>query len=256
LSSFFSCKRGRMKRIALIAISIVLVTLRLSAAEQIQIDSAEIQELKGKAGKWVQVNQRTTLQYIMKEYACTREDIYALNEIAGKRSLTGNYVFVPFSAELLESLASRGVARTVVETSDDEFLWPIERVNNISSILGLRGGKFHTGMDIPAERGTPVRASMEGRVVFSGYLSGFGNSLEIEHRNNFITRYCHNAVNFVKKGDFVRKGQYIGCVGSTGNSTGNHLHYEIRCVDVPLDPLDFLPGKSGLLMPHSLKNWK
>ncbi len=244
-----------MKKGALL-ILLIGFTINSYAAEMIPIDDMNMQEFKGRIGKWLLVTSHTTLASASKEYAVLSDEIYAINGISMKKETMGNYVFVPYSEAYIAQLAAKGITRAKIESAQDEFLWPIEKVNNISSVLGLRGGRFHTGMDIPAERGKSVRAAMDGRVVFSGYLSGFGSTIEIEHRNNFITKYSHNSINLVKKGDFVKKGQYIGFVGSTGNSTGNHLHFEIRCSDVPLDPLDFLPKNGSIKMPHALKNWK
>ncbi len=236
-----------MKKGALL-ILLLGFTINSYAAEMIPIDDMNMQEFKGRIGKWLLVTSHTTLASASREYAVPSDEIYALNEIPMKKGTMGNYVFVPYSEAYIAQLAAKGITRAKIESASDEFLWPIEKVTNISSVLGLRGGRFHTGMDIPAERGKPVRAAMDGRVFFSGYLSGFGSTIEVEHRNNFI--------NLVKKGDFVKKGQYIGFVGSTGNSTGNHLHFEIRCSDVPLDPLDFLPKNGSIKMPHAIKNWK
>ena len=80
--------------------------------------------------------------------------------------------------------------------------------------------------------------------------------VDIQHRNGLITRYGHQTAVLVKKGEFVKKGQIIGLVGSTGRSTGNHVHFEILCNTIPLDPLDFLPDSSKIQIVHQLKNWK
>ena len=226
------------------------------AREKVLIDNAEIQEYKGRIGKWVMMGSGGALIQVAREFGSAADEVYAINENPARKMSQGTYVFVPFSENHLEKLSARGITRSAIETSDDEFIWPIEDVKNISSVLGLRGGRFHSGMDIPAQRGKPVAASMEGRVIASSYMSGFGNTIDVEHRNNFFTRYSHLSANFVKKGDFVKKGQVVGLVGSTGVSTGNHLHFEIRCNDIPLDPLDFLPANDGLKLLHTMKNWK
>lgn len=240
-----------------ICVIIFLLCLGIAGArEKVFIDNIEIQEYKGRLGKWMMMSSGAALVQVAREFGSTADEIHAINENPGRKMSHGTYLFIPFSQEHIEKLSVRGVSRAAVETSDDEFIWPIENVKCISSGLGLRNGRFHSGMDIPAQRGMPVNASMEGRVIASVYLSGFGNTVDIEHRNNFITRYSHLSSNFVKKGDFVKKGQVIGGVGSTGISTGNHLHFEIRCNDIPLDPLDFLPPNDRVKLPHTLKNWK
>lgn len=240
---------------AIILILVLLCYRHLIAGEKTYIDNLNIQEYKGKPGKWILVTSKNSVLYAAKEYAVSLDEIYSLNDIS-KINKIGINIFVPYSESYMAILSSKGVTRTEIENSDDEFIWPIEEARKISSVLGLRGGKFHSGLDIPAEHGVPVCASMGGRVIWSGYLAGFGNAIEVEHRSNFITRYAHNSSNLVKKGDFVKKGQIIALAGSTGNSTGNHVHFEIRCIDVPLDPLDFLPINGKLKMPHTIKNWK
>lgn len=245
-----------MKKFSICVIAILLCCGAVTAAERVFIDNTEIQEYKGRLGKWMMMGSGAALVPLAREFGSTADEVYSINENPARKIGHGTYVFVPYSDSYLEKLSARGTVRSAIDSPDDEFIWPIEDVRNISSVLGLRGGRFHSGMDIPAQRGKPVCASMEGRVICSIYLAGFGNTIDIEHRNNFITRYSHLSANFVKKGDFVRKGQIVGLVGSTGVSTGNHLHFEIRCNDIPLDPLDFLPTNDGLKLLHTIKNWK
>ncbi|HSV96889.1 MAG TPA: M23 family metallopeptidase [Spirochaetota bacterium] len=249
--------KERVMRRGVICVIIFLFCFGIAGArEKVFIDNAEIQEYRGRLGKWTMMSSNGTLVQIAREFGTTVDEVHAINENPARKMSHGTYVFVPFSEGHIEKLSARGVTRSAIETSDDKFIWPIDDVKNVSSVLGLRGGRFHSGMDIPARRGEPVSASMEGRVVCSIYLAGFGNTIDIEHRNSFITRYSHLSALFVKKGDFVKKGQIVGLVGSTGVSTGNHLHFEIRCNDIPLDPLDFLPTNDGLKLLHTIKNWK
>ncbi|HPO47003.1 MAG TPA: M23 family metallopeptidase [Spirochaetota bacterium] len=246
-----------MKKSSICIIAILLCCwTALAAAERVFIDNTDIHEYKGRLGKWTMMGSSSALVQVAREFGSAPDEVYAINENPARKIGQGTYVFIPFSDSYLEKLSARGISRTPIESTDDQFIWPLEDVRNISSVLGLRGGRFHSGMDIPAQRGKPVCASMEGRVICSVYLAGFGNTIDVEHRNNFITRYSHLSANFVKKGDFVRKGQIVGLVGSTGISTGNHLHFEIRCNDIPLDPLDFLPANDGLKLLHTIKNWK
>lgn len=99
---------------------------------------------------------------------------------------------------------------------------------------------LHEGLDFSAPRGTPIYASSGGLVTFAAYKRGYGNMVEISHGNDLVTRYAHADQLLVKPGDFVEKGQEIAKVGSTGNSTGPHLHFEVRIGDHPLDPTLFL----------------
>ncbi len=105
----------------------------------------------------------------------------------------------------------------------------------------LRGlWSFHRGIDIAAPSGSSVKAIMDGRVLFSGYKEGYGNVVVIEHEGGIITRYAHNRINLVRENEVVRKGQVIAEVGSTGFSTGSHLHLEIIKDGKPVDPEGFL----------------
>ncbi len=98
----------------------------------------------------------------------------------------------------------------------------------------------HQGIDIKAERGTPVLAVQKGRVIFAGKKGNYGLLVCIEHAGQWETRYAHLSSIVVKKNSKVKKGQMIGKVGSTGNSTGPHLHFELRKNGVPINPLPLI----------------
>lgn len=120
-----------------------------------------------------------------------------------------------------------------------DFAWPLR--GRVSSGFGRRWGRPHEGIDIPARRGTMVRAAEAGRVVHSGgNLGAYGRVVIIKHAGRYQTVYAHNRRNLVRKGQFVEKGQAIAEVGSTGNARGPHLHFEIRRARRPQDPLRYL----------------
>ncbi len=100
--------------------------------------------------------------------------------------------------------------------------------------------KMHEGIDISAPIGTPVYASADGRVIFSGYKEGYGLCVEISHENGIITRYGHLSRILVSIGQKVKRGEIIGKVGSTGRSTGSHLHYEVIVNGFPRNPLNYI----------------
>ncbi len=100
---------------------------------------------------------------------------------------------------------------------------------------------MHEGLDFAAPHGAPIHAASGGMVVFSGYRAGYGKTVEIQHSHNLVTVYAHASQLKVKTGDLVEKGQLIANVGSTGQSTGPHLHFEVRVAGHPLDPSLFLP---------------
>ncbi len=112
----------------------------------------------------------------------------------------------------------------------------------IDPISGVRA--FHEGMDFMAEMGTPTRAAAGGMVIYSDFHSQYGNMIEIDHGNGLVSRYAHLSKRLVKNGDVVLSGGTVGAVGTTGRSTGPHLHFEVRQNGAPLNPVQFLrlPG--------------
>lgn len=123
---------------------------------------------------------------------------------------------------------------TIDELYDYPIICPIKKAQRISSSFGMRKHpiyktrKFHSGIDIPQAKGTPVYATGNGIIVRKGYSSGYGYFLEIEHAGGFHSFYAHLSKTIVNIGDSVEIAQQIACVGSTGVATGNHLHYEVR----------------------------
>lgn len=99
---------------------------------------------------------------------------------------------------------------------------------------------YHSGVDLAGPRGTKIRATSDGVVAFTGWSGGYGNMVEVKHPYDFATRYGHLSKILVKRGQTVHKGDVIAVQGSTGRSTGNHLHYEVRYHDRPLNPSSFL----------------
>ncbi len=124
-------------------------------------------------------------------------------------------------------------------TLGSSFGWRIDPVNGQSAL--------HTGLDFPATQGTPIVAAAGGVVLVQEYNSAYGNMVEIDHGNDLVTRYAHASRVFVKKGDLVKRGQKIAEVGTTGRSTGSHLHFEVLVQGVPQDPQKFL--MAGQKMP-------
>lgn len=106
---------------------------------------------------------------------------------------------------------------------------------------------LHTGLDFPAETGTPILAAAGGVVVVQEYHAAYGNMVEVDHGNQLITRYAHASQVYVKKGDIVKRGQRIADVGSTGRSTGPHLHFEVWVAGVPQDPQRFLAAGESMV---------
>lgn len=106
----------------------------------------------------------------------------------------------------------------------------------------LRKRKAHNGVDLAGARGTPVYATADGTVDMAQYYSSYGNYVQIDHGGDLETRYAHLSSYTVAPGERVEKGQLIGYIGSTGRSTGPHLHYEIRVAGVAVDPTPYMVG--------------
>lgn len=109
--------------------------------------------------------------------------------------------------------------------------------NRIDPIYGTT--KFHAGLDFPADIGDPVFATAKGKVIFAGWKGGYGNCIDISHGYGYTTRYGHLSAIDVIEGQEVVRGDKIGRVGSTGKSTGPHLHYEVRLKDEPQNPVNY-----------------
>ena len=105
---------------------------------------------------------------------------------------------------------------------------------------------LHEGVDLTAPAGTPILAAASGKVVKAGWYGGYGMMVEIAHHRTLVTRYAHAQAIHVKAGDWVGQGQMIAEVGSTGHSTGPHLHYEIRLRGLALDPGMFMAQDARL----------
>lgn len=129
-------------------------------------------------------------------------------------------------------------------TTESQPVWPLKPT--ISSKFGMRKDpftsetRFHSGVDIAAERGTEIKAAMSGEVVMSCKMPDYGNVVAVDHGKGIVTVYAHNEKNLVKLGDQVEKGDIIGRVGSTGRSTGPHLHFEVRKNGTKIDPMEFM----------------
>ncbi len=118
------------------------------------------------------------------------------------------------------------------------FGWRIDPFNSRTAL--------HTGLDFQSEAGTPILSAAGGVVVTQEYHAAYGNMIEIDHGNDLVTRYAHASATFVKKGDLVKRGQKIAAVGTTGRSTGPHLHFEVLVQGVPQDPQKFLAAGEKL----------
>ncbi len=157
---------------------------------------------------------------------------------------TSELNFIDDANKLLESLERLKEAKRAIDLAP--IFMPLSGSYRLSSRYGKRSDPingrraFHSGNDYAAPYGSDVRSAGDGVVIFAGLKGGYGKAVEIKHKNGIITRYAHMSAYLVRKGQNVRAGDLIGKVGSSGRSTGAHLHFEVRSTDKALDPNKFL----------------
>jgi len=185
---------------------------------------------------------------IGKAYDVPFEELARLNNIRDARQMrVGQSIFIPgatrqLPVEIITPTDIPALARGVpapVEPVGDGLLWPVSGA--INSSFGPRGVSFHDGVDIAALEGASIAAVERGEVVYSDQLRGYGNIVIIRHAGGIVSVYAHNQINLVREGQQVGRGEVIAKVGSTGRTTGPHLHFEIRKNNAAQDPLRYLP---------------
>lgn len=199
-------------------------------------------------GIFVRVGSGESISSLANKYGSSKEAVMIANSLYGKVA-KGQEIFLPGAkvVAVVESggrRESRGINSSIIESSSRRFGWPV--MGKISSNFGWRRspfGKrrvFHSGLDIRAPRGRGIVAAGDGRVVHSGWMGGYGKAIVIAHPNGLTTLYGHCSGLVARRGAVVRRGQVIALVGSTGRSTGNHLHFEVRKDGTPMSPIRFL----------------
>jgi murein DD-endopeptidase MepM/ murein hydrolase activator NlpD len=147
------------------------------------------------------------------------------------------------SASLAAQIASAQASNSYAPPGDGTpsaagFIWPVN--GPVTSGFGMRWGRMHEGIDIGASSGTPIQAAASGRVIYSGWMEGYGNLVAIDHGRGISTAYGHQSSIAVGNGQTVSQGQVIGYVGCTGHCFGPHLHFEVRINGSAVDPLGYL----------------
>ena len=177
------------------------------------------------------VKEGDTLASISEKYSVDSDVVKTVNSLSDDRILAGSKLFLP---------GARMNQIDVQEINGDLFSWPVR--GYVSSGYGYRispftgARQFHSGLDIAAPQGTPVKAAMYGRVATTGYDTNSGNYIIIAHHGGYRTLYAHLDVIRVKPGATVKTGDRIGDVGSTGLSTGSHLHFSVFKNGVTVNP--------------------
>jgi murein DD-endopeptidase MepM/ murein hydrolase activator NlpD len=156
-----------------------------------------------------------------------------LHEVAGLAQASAS-----LAAQIQSAQSSNSYSPGDASPSAAGFIWPVN--GPVTSGFGMRWGRMHEGIDIGVASGTPIHAAASGRVVYSGWMSGYGNLVAIDHGRGISTAYAHQSSIAVGNGQTVSQGQVIGYVGCTGHCFGPHLHFEVRINGSAVDPLGYL----------------
>ncbi|MBU0551824.1 peptidoglycan DD-metalloendopeptidase family protein [Myxococcota bacterium] len=188
----------------------------------------------GERGVYYTVEAGDTLNEIAALQRLDPAQIIAANEIADPDVIEiGQRLFLPG----LDALRPRAPLSPGIR-----LIWPVDHVR-LTSPFGRRGKRTHKGIDLGGAVGTPIKAAAAGVVIYSDNKQrGYGNLVIIQHPGGFETVYAHNHRNRVDEGEAVRQGQRVADLGSTGRSTGPHLHFELRLKGAAINPMNHLPA--------------
>lgn len=229
------------------------------------LKTGDIVTIPNQDGRLIQVRANDSIYKISERYGVSWKKIVDCNNLSDINIKSGMKLFIPdsgmtkYERERFYQIKPKQAA-PVVRNSDKSgnasrknimnsniFSWPIKGA--ITSSFGLRSDPitgvkdFHTGLDIRGAMNTPVKAPSDGVVAFAGWSNVYGNFILLKHENNIVTMYGHlNKIN-VEKGENVKQGNVIGVVGTTGRSTGPHLHFEVLKNNKRENPLSFLTEK-------------
>ena len=221
----------------------------IAAREKIEADKAELEATKANAEAARQKRVKA-----MEDQAARQSEVDKLiKEISGQEAFleereaelrkAANAVDAEIRAK--EKELSQQIENV---PSERGYLWPLPGFDTLSSLYGPRRDPItgrpgnHTGIDVPAPRGTNILSAKSGVVVTSTRHPRYGEYVVVSHSDGTSTLYAHMSQRLVKEGQTVKQGQVLGLVGTTGYSTGNHLHYEVRVNGSRIDPIDCYPG--------------
>ena len=197
-------------------------------------------------GILVTVRANQTVDKLAAEYSIYKEAILAANGLEKDAALEkGREIFLP-GVKVVAFIETAKGKSAIADTAraESRLAWPA--VGRITSTFGwrsdpIRGGRdFHTGLDIAAPRGRSIVAAASGRVVYAGWMSGYGKTIVISHAGGMTTMYAHCSKLMAGQGESVKRGEKIALMGNTGRSTGCHLHFEVRRGGTPVNPIKLL----------------
>ena len=197
------------------------------------------------------VQKGQTLYQIAQVYGLNLEVLRQANHIPDASKIkVGDRLWIPGARRVLQIPKNSTPLRSKTNrTTKKKFshqprkgilIWPAK--GTLTSGFGKRNGRKHEGIDIAGPKGTPIYSAAAGKVVFSGWgPTGYGKMVIVKHAHHLTTVYAHNSKILVNKGMQVKQGQQIALMGSTGRSTGPHLHFEVRNNTEPKNPIKYLP---------------
>ena len=207
------------------------------------------------------VEKGDTVYSISNEYGVSQNELMKENSIDDPTKLRiGTKLKIPRTGKSTAKIKAKAKTKTSKESRSSainnirdkttptpvarpkmNFLWPVRGVV-VSSFGKGSDGRINDGLDIGAPQGAPIVAAADGEVILSSdKFPAYGNMVVVKHKNNFVTVYAYNSANLVSKGDFVSQGQPIAKVGTSGRATTPTLHFEIRIIKTPVNPLEYLP---------------
>ncbi len=223
-------------------------------------------------GRMVALQTGESILSLSLKYSLAPSELAESNGVENLNSLEGKKIFIPITASVLpqgssvttgqsgqsrreilhaKQLAILQKAPTLIANysyskyTQQNYAWPLNVRGRLTSYFGRRdlvinGSNFHAGIDIAAPAGTPILATKNGVVAKAGWLGGYGYAVYVNHNDGTQTRYAHMSQVFVVQSQSVRQGEQLGLVGSTGISTGPHLHFELRVHGYAANPLEYL----------------
>lgn len=213
-------------------VSVATIVNANKIKEKTVIQPGDTLRIPDRAGVFHKATKKESLNDIAKKYKVSPEKVRKANGLSSTILAKGSEIFLPGAKPLPEIHYIR----------QKVFAWPIKAQYRLTSGFGWRvhpisGSKaFHTGIDIGAKMKTPIHAAADGVVAFAGNGGSYGNMILLRHKNGLFTVYGHASKLIAKKGQYVKRGQKIALVGSTGASTGAHLHFEVKSTEKHVNP--------------------